>query len=322
MEDNSNSKRLVILFSICLVLLPSLLVSSLWMAKKRRPNHSNEVTNDVATKPDEYYYRDPRPQVVYLDHIVKKFRQDSKDKSSRYGSSYTNLQVIDDTSVANNDYTSDADYHNDVDPHHYGEKPNCNEDKKKKKKVWNNLSKKKKASIILGSIGFAFGKLGLISFSSLVVTEETTTTSTTSTTTPTTTTSTTSTTSTTTPTTTISTTSTTTTTTTTTTMMPMTCSTTMNTATGSYKTIRTPGTQVEQCLSVTVALGSNIRITCTSINVSTGTYVTFLDLLGTNILANPPILNTAYTTADNTLIIKSLASSANADQLCCDWVTV
>lgn len=97
------------------------------MAKKRRPNHSNEVTNDVATKPDEYYYRDPRPQVVYLDHIVKKFRQDSKDKSSRYGSSYTNLQVIDDTSVANNDYTSDADYHNDVDPHHYGEKPNCNE---------------------------------------------------------------------------------------------------------------------------------------------------------------------------------------------------
>ncbi|KAK4037079.1 hypothetical protein OUZ56_029118 [Daphnia magna] len=229
MEDNSNSKRLVILFSICLVLLPSLLVSSLWMAKKRRPNHSNEVTNDVATKPDEYYYRDPRPQVVYLDHIVNKFRQDSNDKSSRYGSSYANLQVIDDTSVANNDYTSDADYHNDVDPHHYGEKPNCNE---------------------------------------------------------------------------------------------VTCSTTMNTATGSYKTIRTPGTQVEQCLSVTVALGSNIRITCTSINVSTGTYVTFLDLLGTNILANPPILNTAYTTADNTLIIKSLASSANADQLCCDWVTV
>ncbi|KAI9552432.1 hypothetical protein GHT06_022798 [Daphnia sinensis] len=102
----------------------------------------------------------------------------------------------------------------------------------------------------------------------------------------------------------------------------VTCATPSSDPMGTYKTIRTPGNQVEQCLSITVAPGSRIQMTCTSINVSTGTYVTLLDMSGTSIIANPPIINVPYTTTDNTLIIKSLASSANADQLCCDWITV
>lgn len=111
------------------VMLPSLLISSLWMNKKRRTSHE-VLTNDTPTKPDEYYYKDPRDQVVYLNHIVNKFRQDSNDrseqlndKSSRYGSHYSNLQPIDDTS-SNNDYSSDADYGNYP---YSGAKPNCNE---------------------------------------------------------------------------------------------------------------------------------------------------------------------------------------------------
>ncbi|KAI9551144.1 hypothetical protein GHT06_004447 [Daphnia sinensis] len=207
---------------------------------------------------------------------------------------------------------------------------------KKKKKLW-------KASFILGSIGLVLGKLGLFwwpSFEVLdetAITEATTAISTTVSTTPTattdTTSSTTSTTSATTSTTTTtdttttttsstSTTSTTTTTTTTTTMMPMTCTATTRATTGSYKTVRTPGRQVEQCLSITVTVGSKIEIVCTSIYVSAGTYVKLFDTNGTNLVADPPVLNQTYTSSDNTMIIKSLASSANADQVCCTWKTV
>ena len=50
--------------------------------------------------------------------------------------------------------------------------------------------------------------------------------------------------------------------------------------------------------------------------------IQFYDLVGTNLLTGSPTVGTVYKTADNTLVIKSLASSANADQLCCDWVTV
>ena len=52
----------------------------------------------------------------------------------------------------------------------------------------------------------------------------------------------------------------------------VTCSTTTTSETGQFKTIRTPGTQVEQCVSITVPTGFVIQITCTSVYSGTGTY--------------------------------------------------
>ncbi|EFX78016.1 hypothetical protein DAPPUDRAFT_105648 [Daphnia pulex] len=92
--------------------------------------------------------------------------------------------------------------------------------------------------------------------------------------------------------------------------------------TGTYKTIRNPGNQVEQCVSITVVAGSRVQMICTSVYTAGGTYVTILDQSGTSIIANPPTVNVAYTSVDNTLLIKSLASSANSDTLCCTWTTV
>ncbi len=46
------------------------------------------------------------------------------------------------------------------------------------------------------------------------------------------------------------------------------------------------------------------------------------DSTGTHLIVSPPTVNQVYTTVDNTLIIKSLASSANKEQLCCNWSTV
>jgi hypothetical protein len=45
---------------------------------------------------------------------------------------------------------------------------------------------------------------------------------------------------------------------------------------GDYKTIRTPGAQVAQCLAITVAVGSKIQITCTAVYTQAGTYTTVI----------------------------------------------
>ena len=52
----------------------------------------------------------------------------------------------------------------------------------------------------------------------------------------------------------------------------VTCSTTTTAQTGQFKTIRNPGQQVEQCLSITVPTGFVIEISCTSVYSGTGTY--------------------------------------------------
>lgn len=56
------------------------------------------------------------------------------------------------------------------------------------------------------------------------------------------------------------------------------CSTTSTATTGTYKTVRNPGTQVEQCVSITVAAGSHVQMICTSVYTAGGTYVTVIRL--------------------------------------------
>jgi hypothetical protein len=48
----------------------------------------------------------------------------------------------------------------------------------------------------------------------------------------------------------------------------------------------------------------------------------FYSLSGTALIVDGPAAAVTYTSIDNTLTIISLASSANADQLCCNWVTI
>lgn len=94
-----------------------------------------ELSNDIAIHPDDYYDSHLHHQILFLNYFINKFRQDSSHrsrelyaKSSRFGSPYSNEDVSDDA-TSKNDYpaASNADYSNDVGPHHVNEKPNCEE---------------------------------------------------------------------------------------------------------------------------------------------------------------------------------------------------
>lgn len=112
--------------------MPSLLVSSLLMTQSQE-----ELSNDIAIHADDYYDSHLHHQILFLNYFINKFRQDSSHrsrelyaKSSRFGSPYSNEDVSDDA-TSKNDYpaASNADYSNDVGPHHHhvNEKPNCEE---------------------------------------------------------------------------------------------------------------------------------------------------------------------------------------------------
>lgn len=102
------------------ILLPSLLVSSLWMTHKRQKNlqsskDATRVTDDIKIESDEN-------QIVYTNRLREKANSfvPNSNKKSRYGSSsYSQLQVIKDPVYQVSSY--DVDYTNEADPYLYPE---------------------------------------------------------------------------------------------------------------------------------------------------------------------------------------------------------
>ena len=103
-----------------------------------------------------------------------------------------------------------------------------------------------------------------------------------------------------------------------------------------------------QCLAVTASIGQRIQLTCTSVFSLPTSSVTvripiiqfcillmwtfhcevhffkfqkIYDSNGKNVIADPPVAGRTYTTGDNTLIIKSMASGSDnkKDRLHCEW---
>ncbi|XP_046460911.1 cell wall protein DAN4-like [Daphnia pulex] len=294
-----------------MVLFPSLLqASSLWMSNNKRRIDYDLWTDHTSNVVDDYQY--VGQQILFLEKLISKVSQTADNKRVGYEDSQTA-------------------WYNEVHSNHLENKISPDYDDNEDKK-FEYQKKIVQASLILGSVGWAFGKLGLISVISPRVVVQDTATSTSSASMPITSTILTTTTprntiinitprKTTTPATTTKPT-TATTTTKTTTIAPVTCSTTTSDATGTYKTIRTPGTQVTQCLSITVAVGSRIKITCRVVYTQSGTYTAFYDNSGTAIVTTSPVVNQVYTTTDNTLIIESLADSSASSPLRCKWTTI
>lgn len=96
------------------VLLPSLLISSLWITNKRQKSvQSSKYITKVAN--DKIY---PEKQIVYFNRLRKKSNSLSSSKN-RYGSKFSQPQIIKDPGYKSNSY--DADYSYGADPYSYPE---------------------------------------------------------------------------------------------------------------------------------------------------------------------------------------------------------
>ncbi|EFX78017.1 hypothetical protein DAPPUDRAFT_320902 [Daphnia pulex] len=119
MEKFVKKNRRILSITAAMVLLPSVLVSSLWMTNKRLKNVQR--INDVTGVADDKIK--PRNQIVYLNRLSEKAaNRHVPSQKSRYGSSssYSQLQVIKDPVYKISSYDTDY-YSNQADPYLYPE---------------------------------------------------------------------------------------------------------------------------------------------------------------------------------------------------------